>query len=144
MRATSMSWVNLTLAIITMAWLTACNPVVDAPVNDNTPDVNPNNNTNDNLSPDDELDDNANDNDADDEPNDGGMPDDNPDDGSDQPDDGVDEDPDSGGDNDTSGDEAMPDFAVLDVNPTSPRYNEEVSPRDYIGQISAWYFGHST
>jgi len=36
------------------------------------------------------------------------------------------------------------DFAVRDVNPDSPRYDEFVSPRDYLGQVSAWYFGHST
>jgi hypothetical protein len=41
-------------------------------------------------------------------------------------------------------DEALPDFSVVDVNVDSPRYAEAVSPRDYLGQISAWYFGHST
>lgn len=39
---------------------------------------------------------------------------------------------------------AAPDFSVLDINPGSPRHDELVSPRDYVGQISAWYFGHST
>jgi len=42
-----------------------------------------------------------------------------------------------------SGTEA-PDFAVRDVNPNSARLDELVSPRDYKGQVSAWYFGHAT
>lgn len=41
-------------------------------------------------------------------------------------------------------DEALPDFSLADVNLNSLRYREAVSPRDYLGQISAWYFGHST
>ncbi len=36
------------------------------------------------------------------------------------------------------------DFSLQDVNPTSPHSGALVSPRDYLGQISAWYFGHST
>ena len=39
---------------------------------------------------------------------------------------------------------ALSDFSLLDVNPTSPTFNQNVSPRDYLGQVSAWYFGHST
>ena len=39
---------------------------------------------------------------------------------------------------------AMPDFVLLDVNPQSARYADPVSPRDYQGVVSAWYFGHST
>jgi hypothetical protein len=39
---------------------------------------------------------------------------------------------------------AVPDFSILDINPDSPRYDEMVSPRDYVGQISAYYFGHAT
>ena len=42
------------------------------------------------------------------------------------------------------GREAMPDFSVVDVNANSARYQEAISPRDYTGRISAWYFGHST
>ena len=38
----------------------------------------------------------------------------------------------------------MPDFTLVDVNPNSGRYQMEVSPRDYLGQRSAWYFGHAT
>lgn len=36
------------------------------------------------------------------------------------------------------------DFALLDVNPTSSTYNQTISPRDYLGEVSAWYFGHAT
>ena len=39
---------------------------------------------------------------------------------------------------------AAPDFALLDVNPSSPRFGESVSPRDYLGTISAWFFGWAT
>ena len=40
--------------------------------------------------------------------------------------------------------DALPDFSLTDVNANSARFREAVSPRDYLGQISAWYFGHST
>ena len=40
--------------------------------------------------------------------------------------------------------EAMPDFNLIDYNPTSSTYDQPVSPRDYFGEVSAWYFGHST
>lgn len=36
------------------------------------------------------------------------------------------------------------DFSLQDVNPNSSSHNELVSPRDYVGQVSAWYFGHAT
>jgi hypothetical protein len=36
-----------------------------------------------------------------------------------------------------------PDFHLVDVNPASARSQQSVSPRDYEGQVSAWYFGHS-
>ncbi len=42
------------------------------------------------------------------------------------------------------GDETLPDFSAADVNVNSTRFQETVSPRDYLGQVSAWYFGHST
>ncbi len=38
----------------------------------------------------------------------------------------------------------MPDFALLDVNSTSSTYGQLVSPRDYLQQVSGWYFGHAT
>lgn len=37
-----------------------------------------------------------------------------------------------------------PDFQLEDVNPASARFGESVSPRDYLSEVSAWYFGHST
>ncbi len=40
--------------------------------------------------------------------------------------------------------EPLDDFLLVDVNPTSETSNQTVSPRDYLGQTSAWYFGHST
>jgi hypothetical protein len=42
------------------------------------------------------------------------------------------------------GPNAVPDFGLLDVNPASATYGQVVSPRDYVGTVSAWYFGHST
>jgi len=36
------------------------------------------------------------------------------------------------------------DFSRHDVNTTSPTYDTDVSPRDYLQSISAWYFGHAT
>ncbi len=48
------------------------------------------------------------------------------------------------GDQPVLSDDAVPDFSVLDVNVESARYAEAVSPRDYLGRISAWYFGHAT
>lgn len=38
----------------------------------------------------------------------------------------------------------LPDFGLLDVNPSSARYQDVVSPKDYLGKVSAWYFGHAT
>ena len=35
-------------------------------------------------------------------------------------------------------------WALPDVNPTSPTFEQVVSPADLIGQVSVWYFGHST
>ena len=40
--------------------------------------------------------------------------------------------------------EPLDEFLLVDVNPTSETFNQTVSPRDYLGQTSAWYFGHST
>lgn len=41
-------------------------------------------------------------------------------------------------------DAPMADFSLVDVNPNSPSYNQSISPRQYIGKMSAWYFGHAT
>jgi hypothetical protein len=37
-----------------------------------------------------------------------------------------------------------PDFSLQDVNPNSSTSGQLVSPRNYLDQISAWYFGHAT
>ena len=39
---------------------------------------------------------------------------------------------------------AVPDFDLVDTNATSPTYDQTVSPRDYLAQVSAWYFGEAT
>jgi hypothetical protein len=36
------------------------------------------------------------------------------------------------------------DFLLDDVNPNSARSGDAVSPRDYLGDVSGWYFIHST
>ena len=36
------------------------------------------------------------------------------------------------------------DFSIPDVNPTSATFGQNVSPSDYLGKVSAWYFGYST
>ena len=35
----------------------------------------------------------------------------------------------------------VPDFSLRDVNSASPRANAMVSPRDYVLQVSGYYFG---
>ncbi len=42
------------------------------------------------------------------------------------------------------GDNALSDFSAPDVNADSPHFQKSVTPRDYLGKVSAWYFGHST
>ena len=49
-----------------------------------------------------------------------------------------------GDDSPALSDQALPDFSLPDVNANSARHRELISPRDYLGQVSAWYFGHST
>ena len=44
----------------------------------------------------------------------------------------------------SSGPPLMAEFFLDDVNPSSPRFaSSPVSPRDYLTQVSAFYFGHS-
>ena len=38
---------------------------------------------------------------------------------------------------------SLPDFTLTDVNAGSPRTGQGVSPRDYLQQLSVWYFGHA-
>lgn len=35
-------------------------------------------------------------------------------------------------------------FSLVDVNETSETFNQAVSPSDYTGKTTGWYFGHST
>jgi hypothetical protein len=46
----------------------------------------------------------------------------------------------------TGGDPSAPppDTALLDVNPGSTSHGQPVSPRDYLEQVSGWYFAHAT
>jgi hypothetical protein len=43
-----------------------------------------------------------------------------------------------------SEDLALPDFALVDLNPNSPLYGRSISPRDYLEQVSGWYFTHAS
>ena len=36
------------------------------------------------------------------------------------------------------------DFLLPDVNSTSATFNTDVSPRDHLGRVSAWYYGSAT
>jgi len=42
------------------------------------------------------------------------------------------------------GTDAQPDFHLTDLNDTSSTSGLAVSPRDYLEEVSAWYFGHAT
>ena len=44
----------------------------------------------------------------------------------------------------TAGEAAQPDFHLDEVSTTSSSFDTPVSPRDYLEQVSAWYFGHAT
>ncbi|MHC4953197.1 MAG: hypothetical protein ACYTGZ_04855 [Planctomycetota bacterium] len=47
-------------------------------------------------------------------------------------------------DSDTGNSTAQAEFQLPDVNATSPSYRTDVSPRDFLGGVSAWYFGSAT
>jgi hypothetical protein len=47
----------------------------------------------------------------------------------------------NGGSGPPAATEPIVDFLLQDVNPNSPTNGMYVSPRDYLGQVSAWYFG---
>jgi len=42
------------------------------------------------------------------------------------------------------GDTPAPDFQLEDANTTSATFQQTVSPRDYLGKVSGWYFGFGT
>ena len=39
--------------------------------------------------------------------------------------------------------DAVPNFSLIDDNTTSATSGTAVSPRDYLGGVSAWYFSHA-
>jgi len=41
----------------------------------------------------------------------------------------------------SEGDPIAADFRLEDMNATSARFQQTVSPRDYLGKVSGWYFG---
>ena len=53
---------------------------------------------------------------------------------------GGDEGSDDGGGDTGEGPEMVADFSLEDLNPESPRFGEMISPRDYIEEVSGWYF----
>ena len=40
--------------------------------------------------------------------------------------------------------EPLAPFSLIDVNETSDTYQQAISPADYLGKTSGWYFGHAT
>ena len=38
----------------------------------------------------------------------------------------------------------VPEFALPDENPLSPSFGETISPSDYLGQVTGWYFIKAT
>jgi hypothetical protein len=40
--------------------------------------------------------------------------------------------------------EAAPDFTLADRNPNSATFEQPISPRNYNGEISCWYFAAAT
>lgn len=42
------------------------------------------------------------------------------------------------------GPNAVADFLLPDINPSSPSLGQNISPRDYLQQISGWYFIKAT
>jgi hypothetical protein len=38
----------------------------------------------------------------------------------------------------------MPDFQLTDENLNSDQFGDTISPRDYLQQVSGWYFIHTT
>jgi hypothetical protein len=48
------------------------------------------------------------------------------------------------GDTIEAGEAPATNWALEDVNATSPTFGEVISPTDLRGQVSVWYFGHAT
>ncbi len=45
---------------------------------------------------------------------------------------------------DTPPGDLAPDFTLTDVNENSATFSQDVSPRQHLGAVSAWYFGAAT
>ena len=43
-----------------------------------------------------------------------------------------------------AGPNTVPDFVLSDINPNSSTMNQNISPRDYLQQVSGWYFIKAT
>lgn len=43
-----------------------------------------------------------------------------------------------------AGPNAVAAFSLPDLNPNSPSLGDTISPRDYLGRVSCWYFGAAT
>jgi hypothetical protein len=43
-----------------------------------------------------------------------------------------------------AGDEPLPPFSLVDVNPHSTTFGMRVGPENYRGRVTGWYFTHST
>jgi hypothetical protein len=48
------------------------------------------------------------------------------------------------GSDDGTPERIVPEFALLDVNPTSATFEQLVSPRDHLERASGWYFTEAT
>jgi hypothetical protein len=49
----------------------------------------------------------------------------------------------AGTDEGSQGD-VVPEFALLDLNPSSLTFEQPVSPRDHLEKVSGWYFTYAT
>ena len=47
-------------------------------------------------------------------------------------------------DNENQNVNSVADFSLTDMNSGSPRYGQDISPRDYIQQTTGWYFIKAT
>lgn len=57
----------------------------------------------------------------------------------------TDTDSDTDSDTDTDTSTAMvPDFSLIDENPSSATAGQPVSPRDHLQRVSGWYFTHAS
>ncbi|MFV1965369.1 MAG: hypothetical protein ACC628_08095 [Pirellulaceae bacterium] len=48
------------------------------------------------------------------------------------------------GSGEAANDELVADFSLTDLNPSSSTYQQALSPRDFLDQVSVWMFGWSS